>query len=140
MAMGVVVAVNCFMAWSALHTFPGNAGGDGFDLSNQYNAIIERVRQEGGLGWAVQASVDNAGHPIILLTDRSATPLTGAEIEAIAQRPLGDRHMRPVQFREVMPGNYRGDITLDEKGQWELQIRVNANRQEFSTTRRVVAR
>ena len=32
-AMGVVIAVNSYMAYSALSTFPGNAGSDGFDLS-----------------------------------------------------------------------------------------------------------
>jgi nitrogen fixation protein FixH len=139
-AMGAVIAVNCFMAYSALHTFPGNAGTDGFDLSNHYNAIIERVRQEAGLGWAVQAKVDEAGHPVILLADRSARPLAGAEIEATAQRPLGDRHLRQVRFVEVSPGQYRGDAALDEKGQWELEIWVNADGQEYGTTRRILMR
>ncbi len=74
-AMGAVVAVNFFMAYSALHTFPGSAGSDGFDLSNHYDAIIERVRQEAGLGWAIQANVDESGHPVIVVTDRTATPL-----------------------------------------------------------------
>ncbi len=92
-AMSVVIAVNCFMAWSALHTFPGNAGSDGFDLSNRYNAIIQRMKQEAGLGWGVAAQVDQAGHPVVVLTGsvrRRHSP--GATIEAIAQRPLGDRH------------------------------------------------
>ncbi len=138
-AMGVVIAINCFMAWSALHTFPGNAGSDGFDLSNHYNAIIERVKQEAALGWGVAAEVDQAAHPVVVLTDRSGTTLAGAEIEAIAQRPLGDRHTRQVHFVEVSAGHYRGDAALDEKGQWQLEIWVIANGQEFSTTRRVMA-
>jgi nitrogen fixation protein FixH len=139
-AMGVVIAINCFMAYSALHTFPGNAGSDGFDLSNHYNAIIERMKQEAGLGWAVQAEVDQAGHPVVVLTDRSDVALAGAEIEATAQRPLGDRHARQVRFAEVSPGHYHGDVTLDEKGQWELEIWANVDGKEFSTTRRIMAR
>ncbi len=87
-AMTMVIAVNCFLTWSALHTFPGNVGGDGFDLSNRYNAIIERMKQEAGLGWALQADVDQAGRPVIVLADRSGTELAGAEIEATVQRPL----------------------------------------------------
>jgi nitrogen fixation protein FixH len=139
-AMGVVIAINCFMAYSALHTFPGNAGSDGFDLSNHYNAIIERMKQEAGLGWAVQAEVDQAGHPVVMLTDRSGAALAGAEVEATAQRPLGDRRTRQVRFAEVSPGHYHGDVTLDEKGQWELEIWANSDGKEFSTTRRIMAR
>jgi nitrogen fixation protein FixH len=138
-AMGVVIAVNCYMAWSALHTFPGNAGSDGFDLSNRYNAIIQRMKQEAGLGWCVAAQVDQAGYPVVILTDRSGTALTGAEIEATAQRPLGDPHGRQVRFVEVTAGHYRGDVALDEKGQWELEIWAIADGQEFSTTRRIMA-
>jgi nitrogen fixation protein FixH len=139
-AMGMVIAVNCFMAYSALQTFPGNAGSDGFDLSNRYNAIIERVRQQAETGWTVQGTADGAGHPVLMLTDRSAAPLSGAAIAATAQRPLGDRHMTQMRFTEVFPGQYRGDVALDEKGQWELQIRVIAGGQEFSTTRRVIVK
>jgi nitrogen fixation protein FixH len=139
-AIGVVIAVNCFMAYSALHTFPGNAGSDGFDLSNHYNAIIERVKQEAGLGWAVQAEADQTGHPVVMLTDRSGAALAGAEVEAIAQRPLGDRRTRQVRFTEVSPGHYHGDVTLDESGQWELEIWVIADGKEFSATRRIMAR
>jgi nitrogen fixation protein FixH len=139
-AIGMVIAVNCFMAWSALRTFPGNAGRDGFDLSNRYNAVIERVKQESGLGWAAQAEVDRTGHPIVMMTDRSGAALAGAVIEATVQRPLGDSHTRQVRFTEVSPGHYRGDVALDEKGQWELEIWATAHGQEFSTTRRIVAR
>jgi nitrogen fixation protein FixH len=139
-AMGVVIVVNCFMAWSALHTFPGNAGSDGFDLSNHYDTIIERMKQEAGLGWAVQADVDQAGHPVVVLYDRSGTALGGAEIEATAQRPLGDRHARQVHFTEVSSGHYRGDVALDEQGQWELEIWATADGKQFSTTRRIMAR
>jgi nitrogen fixation protein FixH len=139
-AMGMVIAVNGVMAYSALHTFPGNAGSDGFDLSNHYNAIIERVKQEAGLGWAVQAEVDQSGRPVVVLTDRSGTALAGAEIDATAQRPLGDRHMRQVRFTEISAGHYRGDVAVDEKGQWELEIWATADGHEFSATRRIMVR
>ena len=139
-AMGMVIAINCFMAYAALHTFPGTAGSDGFDLSNHYNAIIERMKQEAGLGWAVQAEVDQVGRPVVVLSNRSGTALAGAEIEATVQRPLGDRHLQQVRFTEVSPGRYRGDAALDERGQWELEIWATADGQEFSTTRRITAR
>jgi nitrogen fixation protein FixH len=139
-AMGAVIAVNCFMAYSALHTFPGNAGSDGFDLSNHYNAILARMKQQAVLGWTVQADIDQAGHPVVVMMDRSGAGLPGAKIEATAQRPLGERHARNVRFTEISPGHYLGDAVLDEKGQWELELWATTGGQEFGTTRRIMAR
>lgn len=138
--MTVVIAVNFFMAYSAFHTFPGNAGGDGFDLSNHYNVIIERMKQEAALGWAVRAEVDKAGHPVVVLTDRFGTALAGAGIEATAQRPLGDRHTTSVRFVEISPGRYLGGTALEEKGQWDLDLSATDGGHEFSMTRRIMVR
>jgi len=137
-AMAVVIAVNCYMAWSALHTFPGNAGSDGFDLSNRYDSIIARVKQQALLGWTLQAQVDGGGHAVVVLRDRSGADLAGAEIEVIAQRPLGERHARTLRFTEVSPGHYLSDAALDEKGQWELELWATEGGKEFTTTRRVI--
>lgn len=139
-AMGVVIVVNSFMAYSALSTFPGTAGGDGFDLSNNYNAILARMKQEVALGWTVRAEVDKAGHPVVVLTDRSGNVLAGVAIEATAQRPLGDQHTTNVRFSEVSPGRYLGAAVLDEKGQWDLEVSATAGGHEFMTTRRLVVR
>ena len=139
-AMTVVVAVNFGMAYTALHTFPGIPGGDGFDLSNHYNGVLERVRREAALGWTARAEADPAGHPVVLLTDRSGAALSGAGIEAIAERPLGDPRTRDVRFSEVAPGRYLGAGVLDEKGQWELRLSATAGGHEFIATRRIVVR
>jgi nitrogen fixation protein FixH len=138
--MAVVVAVNFGMAYTALHTFPGNAGGDGFDLSNHYDAILARMRREAALGWTVRAELDEAGHPVVLLTDRSGDVLAGAGVGATARRPLGDPHTIGVRFSEISPGHYLGREALNEKGQWELELSATAGGQELSTTRRLVVR
>jgi nitrogen fixation protein FixH len=138
--MAVVVVVNFGMAYTALHTFPGNAGGDGFDLSNHYDAILERMQRQQALGWAVRAELDPAGHPVVMLTDRSGGVLAGAGIAATAQRPLGDPRTIDVQFSETSPGHYLGREALDEKGQWDLELSATAGGHELSTTRRLVVR
>jgi nitrogen fixation protein FixH len=138
--MAVVIGVNFFMAYSALHTFPGKAGGDGFDLSNRYNLVIDHMKQEAALGWAVTAEVDPAGHPVVVLRDRSGGVLAGAAIEATAHRPLGDPRITAVRFAETSPGRYFGAAALDERGQWELQLSATAGGHEISTTRRIVVR
>jgi len=139
-AMSVVIGVNGFMAYTALHTFPGNAGSDGFDLSNHYNQVLARVRQEAALGWEIRAEVDPAGHPIVVLTDRSGTALAGAGIAATAQRPLGDPRATDIRFSEIAPGRYGSGTVLDEKGQWDLALSATSGGREYSTTRRIVVR
>jgi nitrogen fixation protein FixH len=138
--MTVVIAVNGFMAYTALHTFPGIPGNDGFDLSNHYNAVLDRVAREAALGWDVRAEIDAAGRPVVLLTDKSGAALSGAGIEATAQRPLGEPRTTSERFSEIAPGRYVGTGVLEEKGQWELQLSATAGGHEFSATRRLVVR
>jgi len=139
-AMGVVVAVNFGMAYTALHTFPGNAGSDGFDLSNHYDRVLERVAREAALGWSARVEVDSSGHPIVLLSDRSGSGLAGARIAATAERPIGDPRGTTVGFTEASPGRYVGGVALDEKGQWDLEFTATAGGHEFVSTRRIVVR
>jgi nitrogen fixation protein FixH len=140
-AMSVVIVVNFGMAYTALHTFPGiPGGGDGFDLSNHYNAVLDRVKQEAAFGWEVRAEIDPAGRPVVVLTDRSGAALSGAWIEATAQRPLGDPRTTDERFSEIAPGRYVGTGALEEKGQWDLLLSATAGGHELSATRRIVVR
>jgi nitrogen fixation protein FixH len=137
--MSVVVVVNIYMATTALRTFPGQApGGEGFDLSNRYNAVIERVQQESALGWTFAASADRRGHPVLVLSGPDKAPLTHARITATADRPLGAPMKTPVSFSETTPGQYVGDISLPEAGQWELLLTATANGNAVTATRRIV--
>ena len=99
-SMGVVVAVNVAMVSFALHTFPGQAGSDGFDLSNHYDEVLARVQQEQALGWDVRVLPGDAGHPVLVLADRSGAPLRGAQVEATAERPLGPPQTTHLVFRD----------------------------------------
>ena len=55
--MGVSSLVNAGMVYAALHSFPGKAGDEGFDLSNHYDAVLERERARGG-AWLDSAGAD----------------------------------------------------------------------------------
>jgi nitrogen fixation protein FixH len=138
--MSVVIVVNVFMAYSALHTFPGQAGRDGFDLSNRYDQVIERVQQQAALGWTVQAKSDDAGRPVLLLTHAGGAPLAGASVDAVAERPLGDAQTTHIAFREAAPGRFVGDAALPAKGQWDLMLTATAEGHDVTTTKRIVVR
>lgn len=139
-AMAVVWAVNGIMVYSALHTFPGNAGDDGFDLSNHYNIVLDHMDHQAALGWAVTIGADQAGHPSFVLMERSGAPLTGAAVEASAERPVGEALARPVRFAETAPGQYVAADVLTPKGQWDLRLSIKAHGETFVTTRRIVVR
>jgi nitrogen fixation protein FixH len=137
--MGVVIVVNVFMAYSALHTFPGQAGRDGFDLSNRYDQVIDRVQRQAALGWTIDAATDDAGHPLLMLTDAAGHPLSGAAIQGVAERPVGATLSTPIAFREAGAGQYVGDAILPAKGQWDIMLTATADGHDVTTTRRIEA-
>ena len=68
LGLGTVIAVNGYMVASALRSFPGGArGGEGFDLSNRYNAVIEQTKERAAVGWQAVASVRADNRPVVLL-------------------------------------------------------------------------
>jgi nitrogen fixation protein FixH len=138
--MSVVVAVNVGMAYTALHTFPGEAGSDGFDLSNHYDQVLARVAREAALGWTARVELDAARHPVVVLRDRSGGELSGVSVAAKIERPLGDPRTTNEQFSEVSPGRYVGLTSLDEPGQWDVEFTARGDGREFIATRRVIAR
>jgi len=139
--MSVVIAVNIGMITAALHTFPGKAsGGEGFDLSNRYNAVIDRVQAENALGWSMAAESDPAAHPVLRLRDAAQQPLIGARIAATAERPVGDRQTTDVDFHETTPGVYVAAATLPARGQWDLLFTASAGGHDLTATRRIVVK
>jgi len=137
-SLGVVVAVNGGMVWFALNTFPGQAGSDGFDLSNHYNQVLETVRREAALGWNVLLLPSDAGRLVLVLTDRSGALLRDARVEAIAERPLGPLMTTRLVFHDDGSGHYVADAALTAPGQWELQLSASAQGYTIAATRRIV--
>ncbi|MDR3538461.1 MAG: FixH family protein [Acetobacteraceae bacterium] len=138
--MLVVMVVNFGMVYAALHTFPGQAGSDGFDLSNHYDTVIERVQQQAALGWTLEARADAEGRPVLALTDKTGAPLTGARVDGTAERPLGAERTTHVAFQEQAPGRYVGDAKLGLPGQWDLSLVADAGGHQVVTTRRIIVR
>ena len=137
-SLGVVVAVNIVMVSFALHTFPGQAGSDGFDLSNHYDQVLAKVQQEAALGWDVRLLPGDAGHPVLVLTDRAGAPLGDARVQGIAERPLGPPETTPLVFRDAGPGRYVADAPLTMPGQWDVEISATAQGHTIATTKRIV--
>lgn len=139
-AMAIVIAVNGGMVYAALHTYPGSAGDDGFDLSNHYDTLLDRRDRQAALGWTATAEIDASGHPVLAIRDRNGAAIAGAAVQGHAERPVGDKHETPAAFRETAPGAYRSDAVLTLKGQWDLMLSVTVPGHDLVMTRRVIAR
>jgi nitrogen fixation protein FixH len=138
-AMAMVFAVNGYMVYDALTTFPGTAGQDGFDLSNNYDRIIATAQQQAALGWRIEADVTNTHIPELRLTGRNGTPLPAAAIDAHAERPLGSPDTTVLTFRPIGDGRFQATTTLFS-GQWDIMLTIHADGQWYSTTRRVIVK
>lgn len=133
----VTVAVNGAMIWQALATFPGQAGRDGFALSNRYNMVLQRADAQASLGWTLRSAVDPKGRTTLTLTDANGQPLNGAHVAATAERPLGAPHATALVFTDHGGGQYVADLVLQASGQWDLAIDVRSGGNTLTVTRRV---
>jgi nitrogen fixation protein FixH len=139
-AIGLVVVINAGLIYAALSSFPGKAGNEGFELSNQYDAVLDHARRTAELGWTMAARADATGRPEVTLTDRQGSPLIGASVAAAAERPLGDPDARRLVFHETAAGHYVADTALPLPGQWELTLQASADGRALAATRRIIVR
>ncbi len=137
--MLIVFAVNGYMMYDAFKTFPGEAGQDGFDLSNEYDRVIATAKQQAALGWTVDASITGDRTPSLKLTDGKGRPLAGAEIVATAERPVGPPNVTTLAFKPAADGSYQTATTL-WSGQWDVLLTIKADGHVFGATRRVVVK
>lgn len=137
--MLVVFAVNGYMMYDAFKTFPGEAGQDGFDLSNEYDRVIAAAKQQATLGWTVDASIGADRTLSLTLAGRTGAPLAGAEIIATAERPVGPPERTALVFRQAVDGRYQTPTTL-WSGQWDILMTIKADGHVFGATRRVVVK
>src|SRR3954452_1373474 len=85
-----VAAVNGYMVYAAVHSFPGDAGTDGFDLSNSYNRVLKAEEAQSALGWHVESAIEK--HlPVLTVVDRNGQALADAKVDVQAERPLGPK-------------------------------------------------
>jgi len=138
-AMALVFAINGYMVYAAVVSFPGQAGTDGFDLSNGYGRVLESEREQAALGWHVDASVDTGRHPRLQFADRAGQPLPDLHIEAIAERPVGPEERTTLSLRDLGQGRLQSETTLFS-GQWDLLLTVHSGDHVYSTTRRLIVR
>ncbi len=134
----VVAAVNGAMIYCALHSFPGEAGGNAFDVSNHYDSVMHTAEQERQLGWAAATRMQGT-RPVLLVTVADGAPLAGAVVRAAALRPVGPENRTTLDFAADKAGRYVATAALPGLGRWDLHITVSQGGKNLHVTRRVLA-
>jgi nitrogen fixation protein FixH len=134
--LALVAAVNFTMVYDALHSFPGEAGGNAFDISNHYDAVLQTAEREAQLGWTATANIDH-GLPRVQVAAAGGTPLAGASIIGVAVRPVGPEQRTPLAFRADQGGVFTALTKLPGIGRWHLSLTISAGGHDMHVTRRV---
>jgi nitrogen fixation protein FixH len=133
----VVIVINAGMIWAALATFPGQAGPDGFDLSNHYNAVLLAAARQQALGWKLGFGLGGDDHLVLRLAGPGGRPLAGVTAEAEAERPVGPRETRRFRLIPVAPGRWRSAAVLP-RGLWQVALTLRAEGHLYSERKRII--
>lgn len=122
-AFGIIMAVNFFMAYSAVSTFPGVVERSPYIASQTFDA--ER-RAQAALGWTATPEYDAERGALVLSIREDATGLPGnvADISIVVGRPTDASHdTRPALARKG--DDYIAALRLDP-GYWIVMLDAKA--------------
>ena len=114
---GIIFAVNFYMAYSAVSTFPG------MEVSSSYadsQTFDDRREAQEALGW--DASVALEGDTLILtLVDDAGRPVYPAELDALLTRPTSRLEDQPLDLVRGPNGALTAPVSVSE-GRWRLRL------------------
>jgi len=115
-AFGIIIAVNFFMAYSAVSTFPGVEAKNSYVASQSFQA--DRAAQE-ALGWDVRAEAEN-GELVLSITGADGAPVEVADLNATLGRATHVHDDRTPEF-VWRDGAYVAPADLGP-GNWNLRM------------------
>lgn len=121
-AFSVIIAVNFWMAWHAVSTFPG------LEVANSYVASqsFDRDRQaQQALGWVLKPEYDPAAQQLRLaFTDRDGLPAPLADLAVLIGRTTEARDDRSPTFT-LRDGVQVAELHL-APGKWMMHVEAHA--------------
>lgn len=124
----VVIAVNLYMARSAVSTFGGVVVDNSYVASQKYNDWLKEAAREKALGWSAKMQRSDDGRVVVLLAGAPA----GAALTGNAWHPLGRRPDIPMQFTRQSDGSFVSDQILPE-GRWRMRLEALAGAERWRT-------
>jgi nitrogen fixation protein FixH len=135
---GVVITVNAIMIWFAVDSFSGLYSDHARERGLHYNRIVAEQRSRDALHWRVDAAWRaNTNSLELALTGADGKPLADAHVSAELVRPAEKRPPVPVPLGNVEAGRYTASVDLPARGNWDLDVVVEARGQRFTVTKRM---
>ena len=135
-AILLVVAVNAAMITTAVNSFPGKVGRNGFDLSNQYNGVLAAAERARALGWTVSLAAEG-GALRLELSDGAGAPLSHAAVRGEIRRPVGVAEAQALAFAPAADGSLRAPLAAIGPGQWDVTLTIETASEIMRLTRRL---
>lgn len=123
---GLIFAVNIFMAWNAVRTFPGLEVANSYVASQGFN---DRLADQRRLGWQTRVEVQDGQLRLFVRTEEGVTAAVDS-LQATLGRATHDRDDWQPTFQRI-PGGFAAPVDL-EPGNWNLRMTaVAADGTEF---------
>jgi nitrogen fixation protein FixH len=115
---GVIIAVNVFMAYNAVSTFPGLEVSSSYADSQTFDD--RRLAQE-ALGWNASVEITDGGETLVLhMVDDAGAPVAPAELTALLTRPTS-READQLLTLTRSRGAFTAPVDLAD-GRWRLRL------------------
>ncbi len=115
---GVVTTINVYMAYSAVHSFPGLEVENGYVASQSFD---EERKAQLALGWDVKASLEPGSVRVDILGPDGG-PANASSIKAMIGRTTERDFDQELTFATTSTGSLVAPITPLGIGKWELRL------------------
>lgn len=138
----LLTAVLVPMCVIAVRTNTGVTTDGAYEKGLAYNKDIAAEQRQTELGWkgniSIRPSSDNRIKADFTLKNKSNQPLAGATVKIWLVRPTQAGKDQTASMTEQSEGLYTADLTLPERGLWEVRVSATQNGQNFQMIQRVV--
>jgi nitrogen fixation protein FixH len=128
-SFGFVFAVNGYMLYRAVQSFPGTVTDSSYRDSQHFNSEIAAARAQAERGWKVAATAERAadGRTLVRVEalDREGRPLTGLSFRVSLQHPAQRALDHVVRIAPVAGAEGRFEGVAEgavEPGKWDLVL------------------
>ena len=122
---GIVMSVNGYMIFEALHNHPGVVTDHNYERSLAYNDTLEHAAYQKSLGWTTNLSITaNQDEMVYVIHDRSGNRLGGKDVTVKMVRAVRDGYDFVVPLKEVSAGRYQAPFKAPLRGTWDAHVTI----------------
>jgi nitrogen fixation protein FixH len=121
MFFGVMISVNATMVTLALRSHPGEDVERSYTQGLNYNATLDRRRQQDSLGWQARFNLVDS-KLLLLMLDRQGNPLSDLVLSGSMRHPTRTALDCPSAMESIGDGRYQVDLPCVLEGRWRVRL------------------